>query len=403
MGACFYGAQPTPAAADQQHWLASGDLPLEITALVQKFVPNALVSFAASLVDMNALCAENPDPPAPLSLTDILEQTAAFPLANQLAQPKVLEYLYQWLRYEQFRTYCVCKAPPPPVDLACPYSNATLTVPGNLGTSPPVPYEIPEDVYASWPKQTAGSTVTWFYAWSGSLASGVTASNQLFVEYEAGGSWFPIIDLVQIRDAPLVCGQHNTGTSQPLMPRIGNVRLSNHSTSTHTAAGLNICFCGFPAVIPPQPTQPTDFPTAPAAPLRVCSTDDLCKMIEELSHRLTFIATQISDIQAELTTTSVLRVLSSQPISGEGEVSLVLATRAVSVELTHVGEGVFTSALGRPRGLMRAGSIRFGDGVGYSARQFIDADRFDRDRPEGALTISWQLINDCTANLLMLG
>jgi hypothetical protein len=125
-------------------------------------------------------------------------------------------------------------------------------------------------------------------------------------------------------------------------------------------------------------------------------------MITELSHRLTNVAAQVSDIQATVGGRDVLTEISRQTITGEGEANLALGTRAVSVELTVLGPDAYTSALGRPRGLMRVGSIRYGDGVGYSPRRFIDADRFDDVVDPFALTVSWQLLPGTTGILKML-
>lgn len=126
-------------------------------------------------------------------------------------------------------------------------------------------------------------------------------------------------------------------------------------------------------------------------------------MVTELAHRLTVVASQVSDIQASLTSTGVLQELARLTMTQEGESPLVLGTRAVSVELTALGDEAFTSALGRPRGLMRVGSVRWFDGVGYSPRRFIDADRFNDARPAGALSISWQLLPGTQGILKFLG
>jgi hypothetical protein len=125
-------------------------------------------------------------------------------------------------------------------------------------------------------------------------------------------------------------------------------------------------------------------------------------MVNDLVRAMTTIGAQLSDVQAILTGVDQLAQLSSQTITGEGEATLALGTRAVSLEVTKLSDTAFTSALGRPRGLMRVGSIRFGDGVGYSPRQFIDGDRFDVTRPPGALVVSWQLLPNAEATLKFL-
>lgn len=128
-----------------------------------------------------------------------------------------------------------------------------------------------------------------------------------------------------------------------------------------------------------------------------------CPPDQGIVDQLLHLATQISDIQAALGTASVLVELSRQTLTPEGEATLPLGTRAVSIELTALGSQAYTSALGRPRGLMRVGSVRWGDGIGYSPRRFIDADRFDDTRPAGATTLSWQLLAGTEAILKYLG
>lgn len=122
-----------------------------------------------------------------------------------------------------------------------------------------------------------------------------------------------------------------------------------------------------------------------------------------VTNSLARLAAQLSDIQAMLGTSDVLVELGRQTITLEGEAQLALGTRAISVELTALGNEAYTSALGRPRGLMRVGSIRWGDGLGYSWRRFIDADRWTDQRPIGALSVSWQLLSGTTAILKFLG
>ena len=95
-------------------------------------------------------------------------------------------------------------------------------------------------------------------------------------------------------------------------------------------------------------------------------------------------------------------ILSSADISGEGELALPIGTRAVAIELQELGDEAFTSALGRPRGLMRVGSVRWGSSTGYSERIFIDADKWQRPRPANVQSLSWQLLAGTSGTLTFL-
>jgi hypothetical protein len=233
--------------------------------------------------------------------------------------------------------------------------------------------------------------------------SGQAGSINWFVQFQSpGGAWH---DVWRGDSFPEGTTSDTTFTLSPTispLPRNAPLRIRTNFGSEGTLANLDLCFLPLEELPPQIPPQPP-LPGLPTVPVPSCTTDQLCSIVLELARSLSRVSSEVSDILAAVGGTDQLDVLSSQPISGEGQVTLPVGTRAITIELTTLGPGVFTSALGRPRGLMRAGSVRWGDGQGFSKRQFVDAEDFTRLRPQGALTLSWQLINSCAGQLHFLG
>lgn len=402
MPACPNGAQPNPASAGLQVWIDKAKLPAAVIGLFEVLSPLGLAAIATQLTDVNALCAENPDVPPPFEISDFVDQSTWGGPLGQIVKPQAVIKAYQWLRYGEFLINCQCAAPQPPAGLACPWTLANFSLPSN-GSSAAVAYEIPQSAYDSWPVSDLGPNPDWEPVWSMAFSSHSPATTQRFVEWSSDGTtWHPFVELFNTPTANAACHASPTFLPAPKMPRTGLVRIHNNSASTLTLSGFSFCLCGLtttPPVLPPQPP----ITTAPPPPTTVCSTDDLCLMTAELLVHVERLALQVSDLEAGLLSRGTLTEISRQTITGEGEATLVLGTRAVSLELTALSSDAFTSALGRPRGLMRVGSIRYGDGIGYSPRRFIDADRFDDPLPAGALTISWQLLPPAVAVLKFLG
>jgi hypothetical protein len=402
MPACQYGATPKPEFAGVEEWLAREDLPAEVIDVILTFLKPAWASITATLVNPIGICAENPEPPTPITVEDVIGQTgspAPFPGA---AQGYVITKAYQWLRYQKFLLWCDCNEPPVTPGHNCTSAPASFPL-GSLGSiAGPFPVTIDQAVLDSWFVFPDGDWV-WGFQGSCTISGAATDGNNLLTQFQTvDGSWVDGPELNVLNSSSSSC---TYPIYQSTVPRIGTntaIRIVNNAGGTYTISNFQFCFCPSASTAPPLPTQPplTDTPAPPAL---ACASDDLCAMVTELAHRLTVIAAQISDIQAQLGTTDVLEVLDSLTMAPEGQVSLVLGTRAVSVELTALGDEAYTSALGNPRGLMRVGSVRWWDGVGYSPRRFIDADRFDDERPPGALAISWQLLPGTQGILHMLG
>lgn len=385
-----------------QLWIERLALAGDVAAIIRTYAPLAWASIAASLVSVEGICAENPDPPSPITAADVLAQTASTATGSAIGSSAVIDKAYAWLKYQQFLEFCQCNAPPTTPGNNCTNAPASISLPSLGAIAGPYPITIDQAVLDSWVTFPNGDW-QWGFDGSSSISGAASTGHDLLVQFQAAnGAWVDGPDLERLNASPLAC---ELVTYQASVPKIGAqtaVRIRNDAGGAYTISGFVFCFCA-PAGTPPAlPVQPPLTGT-PTPPLLACGTDDLCAMITELAHRLTLVASQVSDIQASLTGADVLTQLDQLNISGEGQVTLALGTRAVSVELTDLGDEAFTSALGNPRGLMRVGSIRWFDGTGYSPRRFIDADQFDDPRPAGALAISWQLLEGTSGILKFLG
>lgn len=403
MAACPYGASPKPGIPlDTEVWLDKSDLPPEIIEILTLFIQSAWASITAQLVNPIGICSENPDPPQPINVLDIIGFTGGVvPPPTQILGSLLIK-VYSWLRYAQFLTWCECNPPPTTPGNNCADPPVSFPL-GSLGSiAGPFPITVDQAVLDSWPVQPGGG---WSWGFDGrAIVSGAaTDGNNLDIQIQAiDGSWIPGPDLQALNAQSGVC---RYPLYQASVPRFGTntaIRIVNNAGGTYTISELDFCFCPSVLAPPSLPTQPP-LDGVPAPPPLLCGTEDLCGMITELAHRLTVIAGQVSDIQAALTSSSTYSVLDEMTMPLEGQRTLVLGTRAVSVELTDLPDGAYTSALGNPRGLMRVGSLRWWDGIGYSPRRFIDADRYDENRPPGALAVSWQLLPGAQAILKMLG
>lgn len=401
MPACANGAQPTPTAAGTQHLLEVTGLSTIVADLIQRYAPTALATFATSMADVNQLCALNPDPPAALTELDFVRNLTylATPLASQNL---ITQYIFEWLQYQAFTQFCVCTPVTVNPSLNCLHATNVTIPSGSQQIVPLGTVQIQPEVYNTWPTDSSGEQTIRFTQHKVTISGGANSSNW-FVQYDhGGGSWIDLWRGDGFPEGTTTTSQFTLNAASSPFPRNAPLRIRTDFGAAGQLANLDLCFVPFDQVVPPLPNQP-DLPNVPVVPPPTCSTDQLCEIVLELGRQLTRVSAQVADIQAAVVGTDTFTVLSSQPISGEGEATLAVGTRAVSIELTTIGPGVFTSALGNPRGLMRAGSIRFGDGEGFSKRQFIDADEFTRPRPAGALTVTWQLINGCAGTLHFLG
>lgn len=402
MPACLYGAEPTPSAAGLQAWLDKTKLPLDVAALLTNFAPLAWAGLAVSLVDINAVCAENLDPPEPFTVPDMLQLAVTVPTSGLLPQTAAVQKAYRWMRYGQFLSNCQCKLPPAPSAGECPYVNAAVALaPGQ--TSTPIPYSISTSTYTAWANALGPGATDWVYWRNVSFASETVPGSQRLIEWSSDQAvWHPFFQFDATPPEAPGCLRVPTILAPPRITQTGWVRIHNNSAASQNWIGLNFCFCSPTVTAPPLPPQPT-LPTIPLPPTVTCTTDDLCLLVNELARRLTNVSAQLSDVQATVGGRDQLQLIATHPITGEGELQVALGTRAISVEMLTLSEGAFTSALGRPRGLMRVGSVRFGDGIGYSPRAFIDGDRYDTTLPPNAISVSWQLLPNATANLKFLG
>jgi hypothetical protein len=402
MPSCPNGAHPTPGAEDFQVWVDRLQLPVDIISLLTGSAPLAWAGIAMSLVDVSAMCAENPDPPEPFTALDLVAEASSIIAPGLSDNQAVIEKAYRWLRYIQFRQYCVCNVVTTTPGNNCTAAPASFPL-GSLGSlAGPFPVTLDQSVISSWPVQPDGSWV-WGYQSSATVSGAATTGANLLIQFQAvNGAW---VDGPTIQTANTNSSSCSYPIYQPSVPRIGTssaVRIRNDAGGTYTISNFNWCFCPSVPVMPVLPVQPP-IPTVPTAPVLTCTDGDICAMLTQLNHRLSVLAGQVSDLQAAQIGTDVLQELSRITLNQEGQATVAMGTRAVSVELTSLGDEAFTSALGNPRGLMRVGSLRWFDGVGYSPRRFIDADRYDETRPPGALAVSWQLLPGTTGILKFLG
>lgn len=402
MPACPNGAEPTPLAKDVQRWIDQADVPLAVLGLIQRLWPLGILSLEAALVDYNTLCAANPDPPEPFTVEDFVRSTAfGGGLLGALADPQLTKKIWDWIKYAQFQSNCVCKlAPRLPGEHV--WIDETVSVPSANGQVGEVrSYAMSDATYDGWihPGTPFWDAFLDFTAQTNTVSS----NDSVWLEIQdTTGAWRRIADF-----NGLVIGQpgtcrYSSTFDNPVPPQAGNMRIFKRVGPSAQITGLDVILCAPTPPIPPLPPQDplTDIPNHP--PLCIDNTD-LCAMVKNLDLRIGTMALQLSDLQARLIGGDQLVELSRVNIEDEGEIPLVLGTRAVSVELTALGPEAFTSALGRPRGLMRVGSVRWGDGLGYSPRRFIDGDRYDEPRPPNVTSISFQLLAGTSGVLKFLG
>jgi hypothetical protein len=402
MPACAFGAEPTEAARNTQAFVDRLSVPLAIAGLVGRVAPQVLITMGQELLDYNNLCAANVDPPGPITLEDEIAQWQWGLTAGLTGEPRVAQKVWDWIRYQQFLSNCVCKLPPVDPTKNCTNAPASFAL-GALGSvSAAFPVDLEQSVLDSWTTFANGDW-QWHAEAKATVSGSATTGDNLIVEYlNVNGVWQNTTADLQLFNADPDCVQFEFQASVPKMGTSTAVRIRNAAGGTYTITNFQLCFCPVASFPPPLPVQPP-LDTVPDAPVPVCSTEDICSMLTELLKRQGTQSAQISDLQAQATAGDVLRELNRQGISGEGEATLAVGTRGVSLELSGVAPPVYTSALGRPRGLMRAGSIRWRSGGAYTKRVFIDAELMHIRRPFNVEAISYQLINGVTAQLVQLG
>lgn len=399
---CPYGATPSTGPGDHQLWMDTSSLPADWKAYINSNLPWLISGFAPQLLTLDKLCALPVKTPTPITVIEAIDQTAQIATGGGIPDATVLQKVWDAIVYGLYTANCTCNqyvAPDPTKNCIGP---VTVTAPG-INQSVALP-SATLDAAASFYQLDQG-TSAWglFFDGAATFTGGAVPTAWGEVQFQAvDGTWVPMASLNALLTRPneVIFQEYTNSTS-----RFGTTvpyRLFQREAPGGTVVINHLCLHRPPVGTPPPlPAQPDDVVAVP--PTQDCSNQTLCNQLQELTRRMSVIAAQISDIQAAILATSQLTPLSTVPVSGEGELTLVLGTRAISVELTELGPEAFTSALGRPRGLMRVGSVRYGDGVGYSPRRFIDADRFTDIRPAGALTVSYQLLTGTSGTLTFLG
>lgn len=296
MGACPNGAQPKPGAAGLQVWVDTTKLAADVVSLLQRLAKLSYVSVAAELLDINTLCAENPDVPAALTPEDILNQTVAFGTFGGFGKNAVIEKIVQQLRYGQFLLSCDCADFPPPSAGMCPYNNFSVVLQSNQ-RSAAVAYDIPQSVYDSWPTTGPPPSGTWKAVQTWSFSNHTPATTQRFVEWSTDGStWHPFFEFPNTSPGNSSCSPTASFIQPPRMPRAGFVSIHNNSVASFTLSGFSYCFCGQVSPPTPLPPQP-QLPQIPDLPAFLCDNDTLCARVLELSHQIELLSRQVLEVQ----------------------------------------------------------------------------------------------------------
>lgn len=401
MPGCPNGAVPAPAFAGTSQLVSFTNLSATLQNILKVHSPTSAIALTGSIIAIDGLCHLNPEPPPELTMQDWADNLAYTVVGGGGLGPKITDWIYQYLRYQVFLQCCVCS--PFTLDPTKNCLHATnVTLPSGQSTTATLgTVSIEDQVYNSWVPDSGGNLQFFFNLGKVSNQTQAQATNWFLQFLGSDGQW---VDM--IRGDAFPEGSHTDlnftiQNGRVRLPQVCAMRIRTTFGGSGLLTSLDFCFKPAPAAPQPLPPDPNDT-GVPVVPPPVCGDSDLCAIVLELARQVTRIGGQVSDLQAALTTTDQYSAIGSVPISGEGQVDVVLGTRAVSVELTTLGPTVFTSALGRPRGLMRAGSIRWGTGTGYTPRVFIDGETWTVPRPQGGLSVSWQLLTGTSGQLVFL-
>jgi hypothetical protein len=284
MPACPGGAVRAPGAPDQG-WLDVATFVAAVAANVVQPIRWAIAAYAASLVSIDSICAQNPDPPEPLTALDIIESTASIPTAGAIGENKVFQYVAKWLVYDLFLRNCDCVGAPPPSGGACPYTNASWSLPSGAATGP-VTYDIPQASYDAWPSSGGPPTPDYKPVYQLSFTTHSVATTQHFLEWSSDQVvWHPFIELPNTSSAAVACQAAASFIPGPKPPRTGFIRAHNNSAVTFAVTGFSFCFCTLVSTPPPNDIPVRD-PNTPDKPVGLCSTDDICAALNDVNRKL---------------------------------------------------------------------------------------------------------------------
>lgn len=296
MPACPNGAQPVQPFRGVLEWLPKTGLATNVAVLLQSKSPLAWASLATELIDIDRLCAENKDPPAPFTQDDLVRFSLSLSSGPLLVDTPVVRKAIDWLRYQEFLRVCECLPPAPPSGTMCPYANASINLaPG--GASAPIAYDIPQSIYDTWPVTGTLPNQDWKPVYQESFASHSVSTTQHYLQWSADQStWHIFSEIPNTSTGSRACSDVGSFLPPPRMPRTGWVRAFNNSAVTFALTGFNYCFCGLSQTMPPLPVQP-DLPNVPVAPLPSCTNQDICNALNELTKRVTIIAELLQVVQ----------------------------------------------------------------------------------------------------------
>lgn len=401
MPGCPNGAVPNTGSAGAFVNMTLAALTQALRDFLKIHSPSAIDLFRGSQIGIDYLCKLNPDPPAELTADDWANNLAYTVQGGGGLAPKVTEWIYEWIRYQIFLANCTCVVVTPDPALNCLHAT-NITLPSGQTTSTTLgTVHIEDAVYNSWPLFPDG-ILRWYMNLGKVSNQNASQASNWFVQFQGtDGQWVDMIRGDGFAEGGHVDRQADTQGGAVRVPRNVPLRIRTNFGSAGLLTSLDLCFRPAPAAPQPLPPDP-NFPQLPAPEVQVCSDAAVCSMIEELGRQLTRVSLQVADIQAAIGSTDQYSQLGSTTIVGSNQVDVPVGTRAICVALDTLGPTVYTSALGRPRGLMRAGSVRWFTATGFTPRVFIDGEAWTVVRPQGALAVSYQLLEGTSGRLIFL-
>jgi hypothetical protein len=130
---------------------------------------------------------------------------------------------------------------------------------------------------------------------------------------------------------------------------------------------------------------------------------ECCPPDPTLIGKLDRLLLQMALVVARLGPITPLEVISTTPITGEGQMPLAQGARQVKFDITTVGPGVKSNPYANPDRLMRMASMRFGNDFGWLRRQSLDNADNLFSVPLDSQVVSWSLSAGTSGSLVQLG
>lgn len=130
---------------------------------------------------------------------------------------------------------------------------------------------------------------------------------------------------------------------------------------------------------------------------------ECCPPDPTLIGKLDRLLLQMALVVSRLGPSVPLEVISTSPISGEGQLPLAQGARQIKFLLSTLGPGVQTVPYAFPDRVMRAATMRFGNDFGWQRRQHLDAQEILFSVPLDSQVVSWSLSPGTSGSLIQLG